>query len=76
MEERNAKNPHFSLPASKRKYHTRRHQSQEAGEKRPWHHRCHAAFPCAGKHERRVLRHAGYYSGPMKFMRFLGRIFK
>lgn len=26
--------------------------------------------------ERRVLRHAGYYSGPMKLTRFLGRIFK
>lgn len=26
--------------------------------------------------ERRVLRHAGYYSGPMKLGRFLGRIFK
>jgi hypothetical protein len=29
-----------------------------------------------GNMERRMLRHAGYYSEPMKFMRFLGRIFK
>ncbi len=33
-------------------------------------------FRAPGNMERRVLRHAGYYSGPMKFMRFLGRIFK
>jgi hypothetical protein len=26
--------------------------------------------------ERRVLRKAGYYSGPMKFLRFLKRFFK
>ena len=29
-----------------------------------------------GNMERRMLRRAGYYSEPMKFMRFLGRIFK
>lgn len=26
--------------------------------------------------KRRMLRRAGYYSEPMKFLRFLGRIFK
>ena len=29
-----------------------------------------------GNMRRRALRRVGYYSGPMKFMRFLGRIFK
>ncbi len=27
-------------------------------------------------YKRRMLRRTGYYSEPMKFMRFLGRIFK
>ncbi len=27
-------------------------------------------------YKRRVLRRAGYYSGPMKFMRFLFRMFR
>ena len=33
-------------------------------------------FRAPGNFKRRVLRRAGYYSEPMKFMRFLGRIFK
>ncbi len=33
-------------------------------------------FRAPGNMKRRVLRQAGYYSGPMKFFRFLGRIFK
>ncbi len=33
-------------------------------------------FRAPGNMKRRVLRRAGYYSEPMKFMRFLGRIFK
>jgi hypothetical protein len=33
-------------------------------------------FRAPGNMKRRVLRRAGYYSGPMKFGRFLGRLFK
>lgn len=33
-------------------------------------------FRAPGNMKRRVLRRAGYYSEPMKFMRFLGRLFK
>jgi hypothetical protein len=33
-------------------------------------------FRAPGNMKRRVLRRAGYYSGPMKFFRFIGRIFK
>jgi len=33
-------------------------------------------FRAPGNFKRRVLRRSGYYSEPMKFMRFLGRIFK
>ena len=33
-------------------------------------------FRAPGNMKRRILRQAGYYSGPMKFFRFLGRIFK
>ena len=33
-------------------------------------------FRAPGNMKRRVLRRAGYYSGPMKFMRFMSRIFK
>ena len=33
-------------------------------------------FRAPGNFKRRVLRGSGYYSEPMKFMRFLGRIFK
>ncbi len=33
-------------------------------------------FRAPGNMKRRVLRRAGYYSGPMKFMRFMGRMFK
>jgi hypothetical protein len=32
-------------------------------------------FPAPGNRKRRVLRRAGYYSEPMKFMRFMGRLF-
>jgi hypothetical protein len=33
------------------------------------------SFRAPGNMKRRVLRRAGYYSGPMKFMRFMGRMF-
>lgn len=33
-------------------------------------------FRAPGNMKRRMLRRAGYYSEPMKFMRFMGRIFK
>ena len=33
-------------------------------------------FRAPGNMKRRALRRAGYYSEPMRFMRFLGRIFK
>jgi hypothetical protein len=33
-------------------------------------------FRAPGNMKRRVLRRAGYNSEPMKFMRFIGRIFK
>lgn len=33
-------------------------------------------FRAYGNAKRRALRSVGYYSGPMKFMRFLGRIWK
>jgi hypothetical protein len=33
-------------------------------------------FRASGNYKRRVLRRAGYYSEPMKFMRFINRIFK
>jgi hypothetical protein len=33
-------------------------------------------FRAPGNYKRRVLRRTGYYSEPMKFMRFIGRIFK
>jgi len=33
-------------------------------------------FRAPGNLKRRMLRRAGYYSGPMKFLRFLGRIGK
>ena len=33
-------------------------------------------FRAPSNFKRRVLRKAGYYSEPMKFLRFLGRIFK
>jgi hypothetical protein len=33
-------------------------------------------FRAPGNMKRRVLRRAGYYSGPMKMMRFMGRLFK
>ncbi len=33
-------------------------------------------FRAPGNYKRLVLRRAGYYSEPMKFMRFIGRIFK
>jgi hypothetical protein len=33
-------------------------------------------FRAPGNFKRRMLRRAGYYSEPMKFLRFLGRIFK
>ncbi len=33
-------------------------------------------FRAPGNMKRRALRRAGYYSGPMKFMRFLRRIIK
>ncbi len=33
-------------------------------------------FRAPGNFKRRVLRRSSYYSEPMKFMRFLGRIFK
>jgi hypothetical protein len=33
-------------------------------------------FRAPGNMKRRALRHAGYYSGPMKFMRFLRRTIK
>jgi hypothetical protein len=33
-------------------------------------------FRAPANTKRRFLQHAGYYSGPMKFMRFIGRIFK
>lgn len=33
-------------------------------------------FRAPGNMKRRALRQAGYYSGPMKFLRFMGRIFK
>ena len=33
-------------------------------------------FRAPGNMKRRVLRRAGYYSEPMKFMRFMRRIFK
>jgi hypothetical protein len=35
-----------------------------------------APFRAPKNLERRVLRKAGYYSEPMKFMRFMGRLFK
>ncbi len=33
-------------------------------------------FRAPGNMKRRFLRHAGYYSGPMKFFRFINRMFK
>ena len=33
-------------------------------------------FRAPGNFKRRMLRRAGYYSEPMKFMRFMGRMFK
>ena len=33
-------------------------------------------FRAPGNAKRRILRKVGYYSGPMKFIRFLGRIGK
>ncbi len=33
-------------------------------------------FRAPGNFKRRVLRHAGYYSEPMKIFRFIRRIFK
>jgi len=33
-------------------------------------------FRTPGNMKRRVLRRAGYYSEQMKFMRFMGRLFK
>lgn len=33
-------------------------------------------FRAPGNMKRRVLRRAGYYSEPMKFMRFIGKLFK
>jgi hypothetical protein len=33
-------------------------------------------FRAPGNYKRRMLRRTGYYSEPMKFMRFIGRIFK
>ena len=33
-------------------------------------------FRAPGNMKQRALRHVGFYSGPMKFMRFLGHIFK
>ena len=33
-------------------------------------------FRAPGNMKRRVLRRAGYYSEPMKFIRFMGRLFK
>jgi len=33
-------------------------------------------FRAPGNFKRRVLRRAGYYSEPRKFMRFIGRLFK
>ena len=33
-------------------------------------------FRTPGNYKRRVLRQAGYYSEPMKFMRFISKIFK
>ena len=33
-------------------------------------------FRARGNMKRRMLRRAGYYSGPMKFMRFIGRILR
>ncbi|HVB74206.1 MAG TPA: hypothetical protein VNE38_11685 [Ktedonobacteraceae bacterium] len=33
-------------------------------------------FRAPGNMKRRVLRRAGYYSGPMKFLRFMRRISK
>ncbi len=33
-------------------------------------------FRAPGNMKRRMLRQAGYYSGPMKFMRSMGRTFK
>lgn len=33
-------------------------------------------FRAPGNMKRRMLRRAGYYSEPMKFIRFIGRIFK
>jgi hypothetical protein len=33
-------------------------------------------FRAPGNARRRALRKVGYYSGPMKFLRFLGRITK
>jgi hypothetical protein len=33
-------------------------------------------FRAPGNFKRRMLRRAGYYSEPMRFLRFLGRIFK
>jgi hypothetical protein len=33
-------------------------------------------FRTPGNYKRRMLRRTGYYSEPMKFMRFIGRIFK
>jgi hypothetical protein len=33
-------------------------------------------FRAPGNMKRRVLRRAGYYSGPMKFLRFLNRTLK
>ena len=33
-------------------------------------------FRAPGNYKRRVLRRAGYYSEPMKSMRFINRIFK
>lgn len=33
-------------------------------------------FRAPGNAKRRILRRAGYYSSPMRFLRFLGRISK
>ena len=33
-------------------------------------------FRAPGNMKRRFLRHAGYYRGPMKFFRFMGRMLK
>jgi len=33
-------------------------------------------FRTPGNMKRRFLRHTGYYNGPMKFFRFMGRMLK